>query len=211
MNESNKVELLFKDLNLKCEGYSMNDVISLIKALEGNYTNVEKSVERQTRDVDVEEVNLKELGKTVRMPKTTNNFRCPNCGQALFTFCSQSSEEGTLIVRDIMSDSISTYKVDVVSIPKIDDIENFISVYKDLLDLCKEKVVLVENSEDICSCPLCAEEKSISEWINAYNNPLDVFEISDICDVCGDEGTTVITQNGEYISCKNDCMSKLKK
>lgn len=217
--KNSKLDITFNGVSLKSEGYSVEDILLLLKSLcpiREIDTPLDKCKDTNCTVCDdlkgksIEEINLKELGKTIRMPKTTNNFRCPNCGQALIVFYLPSSGENVLLVRDILSGGVAVYKANIVSLPKIKDMDNFISVYKELLNLLGEKVVLVESSKDMCNCPYCLEEKPISEWINAYNNPLDIFEMSDICDVCGSEGSIVVTQNGEYVSCENNCMKKLE-
>lgn len=209
MSEDKKMELNFNNVNLKCEGYSIKDIISLLKSVGVTTTDVFQSTTKTLKKTVVEEVNLKDLGKTVRMPKTTSDFRCPSCGQALLAFYQPEYGENTLLVRNINSSDVATYKANIIDLPKIKGRDNFIDVYKDLLDLLGEKVVLVENSKDMCNCPYCLSESSISDWINAYNNPLDVFEMSDICDICGCEASAVITQTGDYKECENNCIEKL--
>lgn len=206
--EVTKLELSFDNVNLKCEGYSMEDIISLIKRINGKNEIANKATEKPIKVSEVEEVDVRELGNTVRMPKTSNNFRCPSCGQAAIAYHQPHLGEFSLLVRDVTSDTPATYKANVLELPKLNS-ENFISVYKDLLNLLGEKVTLVEDSKDVCGCPCCLEDNTISLWIKAYDEPLDIFEISDICDLCGYEGSAVVTQTGSYMECENNCFKKL--
>lgn len=204
-----KMELCFNNVSLKCEGYNVEDIITILELVTERKAAI--PTVKNSKRVNVEEINIKELGKTMRMPKTTNNFRCPHCGQALIALYQPISGENELLVRNITLVSPEIYKARVVELPRIDDSDMLINIYKDLLTLLGEKIVLVENNEELCRCPHCLEDNTISDWIEAYNNPLKFFEFSNICDICGEEGNTVITALGEFIECKKDCLKNFKK
>ena len=206
-----QIDLSFKDVNLNAKGYEIDELIKLIKIITSD-DKLDKNINTKVKkEPDVEEVDIRELRKSIRYPKTTSNFRCPSCGQGILI---KINNKNMLIVRDITGEKPTLYDVEVVELPKLYEEEilkdSLILVYKDLLELKNEEKLLVDTDENTCTCPVCGIEEPIKTWIEAYENPMKYFNHMNVCDICGEEGDIVITQTGNSLICENKCINKIK-
>lgn len=213
-----QIGLSFKDISLNAKGYEIEELIELIKVIttsdiEGvNTSEVKKLKVKTKKEADIEEIDVRELRKNIRFPKTTSNFKCPSCGQGILI---KNMEKNMLIVRDITKEKATLYNVDVVELPKLYEDEEMlrdtlIAVYNDLLTLKNEEVLLIDSDDSICSCPVCSKEHSVQKWIEAYENPMKYFALMNICEICAEEGEIVLTQLGDNLLCENKCIERIK-
>lgn len=207
------------EIELNCNGYTKDEVVDMLKTLINcinNSTNdkineVMKETIRETFDEkhkgdldefvstegkDVEIVNLERTLKTAKLPSCTSDFSCPDCKQSVLL-----KVDDIIVVRDIKYNKV--YNVGKIKLPFVTK-ENIIDVYKDCIGLIErtKDYILVANSEDECSCPVCNYISTISEFVNNY-------EDNNNCDFCGLEKENVITQSGEHSDCINKCSMKL--
>ena len=206
-----QIGLSFKDINLNVKGYEMEEIIRLINTI----TNSEpkKKETKVKKEPSVEEINIQEL-PTIRYPKTTNNFRCPSCGQGIMMYA-KTNDGKSLLVRDIVKEKPTIHKAIVEKLPELMDDgvinkELLIAVYNDLFKLMHDNVVLVDTDENVTLCPVCKKEHSLKEWIEAYEDPMKYLDHMHICDICGEEGEIIITQTGDTLVCENKCIEKVR-
>lgn len=215
-----KLILKHNDIALECEGYEMSDVLTLINAITGDAVTKEVKVSKLEakpfiRKTETETVDLKEIGKTIKMPKLTSNFRCPDCGQGIMMKYI-SGETFTYLVRNIFSEKKSIHKVEVLELPTMIttdgdiDKEKVILIYKDLLKLLGESKMIIESDSDSGHCPVCNSINSVKKWINCGEDTLKNFDALILCDICGEEGDIVVTESGDCVLCENECARKIQ-
>lgn len=230
MNKCENLELMVKTikvshgaLNLEASGYSMNEIINLVNTLSGaacssREPKTETISKTYNRKTDVEEFDMTKLGKDVRMPKLTSDFRCPSCAQGVilkhFSINEGVDPVGVYLVKDIRGEKPRIYSVEILDIPEVLDDdgninkETFIKVYSDLLDLLDEEKMIVESSTDTGYCPVCGETHAIKDWIEAASDTLKYFDTLQVCAICGDEGDITVTESGDKVLCKDECLNK---
>lgn len=215
-----QIKLTFNEIQVDIKGYTVEEAIKIIDVLPFNISpkkiktaeNIEKKVSESKNNT----VNYKEIARDMRMPKTYNYFKCPNCAQSII----MKHFDGNMYVRDIVGEKPKMHIIDEVIIPNLYtqdgnlDKERISSVYKDLLNILGDEKMFVDVSYseiNKCHCPICKKDNNIKDWIKAYEEPLDVFDESSLCDICGDETEILILRDGTSLSsCKNKCLEKLK-
>lgn len=220
-----EIELKTKDIEIKAKGYDYKALIEIIHASLGvpskyfdtvdqnaSLTQLKKALNEEsiTKEKPID-VNMSELKQNVRLPRTSNNFRCPTCGQAFITKV-EGDEKMSWIFRNISSDKTTLGEINIHAID-IDskNLQEVIELYKSLNNLSSKQVVLVFNEDkdsEECFCPLCGEVHSLNDWIVAYDSPLNYFDNETICDICGKEASLIMTETSSYKECENRCISK---
>lgn len=205
-----QIGLSFDNVSLNAKGYEIDELIKLINVVTNKVVTKATNIKSE-----VEEINLKSLRDNIRYPKTTSNFKCPHCGQSILLYAEYNKEK-VLFVRDITKEKPSIYDADVLQLPKLYDVESgkidkevLVNVYKDLLSMLNEEKLLVDTDESIGVCPVCEYEDRMANWIEAYENPMKYFDNMQMCDVCGEEGNIIVTQDGDCLSCENKCIVKI--
>lgn len=176
----------------------------------------EKSMEHATKE-PVEkpiDIDMTDLKQKVRLPRTSNNFRCPHCGQAFITKV-EGNGKMSWIFRNISSDKANLGEVNIHGIQGIDiestEKKELIELYQNLSELKSNPVVLVYKDGEDCYCPLCNNLEPLKDWISAYDSPLDYFANEIMCDICGDEANLVMTETSSFKECSDRCLSKVIK
>lgn len=218
----------YKDryFSITCSGYSVDEIERLLQVSRKQYASPgskEPKVEKPKvqMEKDVEEANLADITRDIRMPKSTSNFRCPSCHQAILI--NVSSNDGTIhLVRDVRYEKPSTHIVDIegygeefIGIDPVSLIKNkpeIINLYSDLLEILKDPIVLTDDTLSEATCPICGEKHLLNDWIRAFENPMNFdAESHNLCDICGEAGEIELTRTGDSLICKDKCTHKIIK
>lgn len=213
-----EIDIKTTGLEIKAKGYDAESIIGIINAALGvpaamfppieellNKREDNKVKETKEKPIDID---MSELKQKVRLPRTSNNFRCPHCGQAFITKV-EGNGKMSWIFRNVNSDKANLGEINIHGI----DIENtekkeLIDLYQNLSELTSNQVVLVYKDGEDCYCPLCNNLEPLKDWISAYDSPLDYFDNEIMCDICGDEASLVMTETSSFKECSDRCLSK---
>lgn len=218
-----KVSIITKGFEIHAEGYTADDVNSMIGTTLEHKANCEledlrpilkddvASIKHVRREDDVEEYNIKEVMKGVKLPRVTTDFMCTGCEQSLI-FINEADD--TFLVRNLKDNTLHRTEAVIDSIPEglyKDGVINYdiaIDIYNDMIKYASdENLTLVSDSEDIVSCPFCHTKMTIKEAVKKFEE----MSNEEKCPVCGGEIEKTISQDGEKIVCKeHDCLNKIK-
>lgn len=224
-----EIEIKTTELEIKAKGYDAESIMGIINAALGVPASLFDTIDPKTMFPPVEEllnkkeekaakkepvekpidIDMTDLKQKVRLPRTSNNFRCPHCGQAFITKV-EGNGKMSWIFRNISSDKATLGEVNIHGI----DIENtekkeLIDLYQNLSQLSASPVILVYKDGEECYCPLCNNVEPLKDWISAYDSPLNYFDNEIMCDICGDEANLVMTEVSSFKECSDRCLSKV--
>ena len=219
-----KVSIIAKGIEIHAEGYTADDINSMIGTTLGYEARREPEnlqpisekhiapVKYVRREDDVEEYNIKEVMKGVKLPRVTTDFMCTGCEQSLI-FINEADD--TFLVRNLKDNTLHRTEAVIDSIPEglcKDGVINYdiaIDIYNDMIKYASdENLTLVSDSEDVISCPFCHTKMTIKEAVKKFEE----MSNEEKCPVCGGQIERTISQDGEKIVCKeHDCLSKIKK
>lgn len=177
---------------------------------------VKRRVHEVSEDDMVESIDLSEMKDKMRLPRTSSDFRCPHCAQAFITRVSKQGRS-QWVFRDAASETPIGKGInleDIVIDSECTEQElkdKLIDIYKGLDELTFEKNLLVYQDGQEGYCPVCNQSAPLVDWMDAYSSPLDFFEVSNLCDICGDKGGLAMTETSSFCECDNNCLSKSKK
>ena len=218
-----KVSIITKGFEIHAEGYTADDVNSMIGATLEHKTKRELKdlrpileddvvpAKHVRREDDVEEYNIKEVMKGAKLPRVTTDFMCTGCEQTLI-FINEADD--TFLVRNLKDNTLHRTEAVIDSIPEglcKDGVINYdiaVDIYNDMIKYASdENLTLVSDSEDVISCPFCHTKMTIKEAVKKFEE----MSNEEKCPVCGGEIEKTISQDGEKIVCKeHDCLSKIK-
>ena len=209
-----KLTLKTDKFEINSEGYEISELINLLAAVKGDCSlPVVNSYEEELNTVkpiksknDVDVYDIDNIINNTRMPVTTTNFRCPSCGQGVIAI----SENGILLRNSRENFKLFQLPNGII-LPEIDNTDDLINVYKDLLNIDGDitPVVLAKGNNDTeCKCPICNETNKLDNWIEAFDT-LNHFDTMHMCEICGDEAKIVVSNDGDTLLCQNKCIEKI--
>lgn len=161
------------------------------------------------------DIHVDLLKDKVRLPRMAEGFRCPSCGQGFITKAvSSNGTQQMFIFRNAnvntgeQKANIGKVNIEGINVENRENKEELITLYKGLSELTFEPVSLLYQEGTNCHCPICNEEHTLMDWIDAFTSPLNYFDREMICDICGDDAKLVMTDSTQYTECENNCISK---
>lgn len=233
----NSIDIEHEGLVIKAKGHDMNGIIELVKVLyskgECATDPIESHFEMLLRDEVVKtpnrriaeinnpdrekplDIHVDLLKDKVRLPRMAEGFRCPSCGQGFITKAvSSNGTQQMFIFRNAnvntgeQKANIGKVNIEGINVENRENKEELITLYKGLSELTFESVNLLYQEGTNCHCPICNEEHTLKDWIDAFTSPLNYFDREMICDICGDDAKLVMTDSTQYTECENNCLSK---
>lgn len=155
----------------------------------------------------------------IQQPKIEKALvRCPQCGQgfaAIVVNDAAIDKEKRLLVKK--EDEFKVTNVVIKSDEELEGMlyhgthrlpgengENLLDYYDDIINNAQvveeEKDYFVDMNTTLL-CPCCRSTNKFYAWKNAYENPEEKFEYSNICDICGGEVEMFVNNEGTHYQC----------
>ena len=158
-------------------------------------------------------VNLEEL--TVKQAVTEKALvRCPRCGQS---HCVAVSADNKVYVLEkdfhaqefvVIAEFDSFSSNGLISMcykPNMDKFDYFTDLQS--VNALTNKDFVVENHSEMF-CPVCCESNSFIRWKEAYQKPIEFFEVENVCDVCGGDIIEKVSKQETIQQC--ECCGALR-
>ncbi len=152
--------------------------------------------------VDVKDLDIKQAVTQKAL------VRCPECGQAHCLAVSSGSKV-YLMERDMEHDEFNIIAefdslnseefVDVCCKPDTDRLAYF----KDLqnAEMMDHRDFTADNDTEVF-CPVCCKSSKFFDWKKAFEEPLNYFETTELCDVCGGETVVKMHKKNKIVQCE---------
>ena len=164
--------------------------------------------EFKVRDRLPNQIDLKDY-KITSAKKKEVLLRCPNCGQG---HCVMTRVNNTNYFLEKLNDKFEItgeadgpFPIFVETYGKKEDETS--KDYYDKMQQCE----IIESNDFACSdemdmfCPVCKVSRAMKDWVNTYNNPMNIFGFNNVCDACGAEMVAIPGEDGRVcMFCEND-------